>query len=138
MIKQATNEYWWLVLSFACVILTIADDSKEKVWIMKKIMLGVSEFSKIRTMNGYYVDKSNLIEAVLEDGSEVVLFTRPRRFGKTLNMTMLRDFFDITKDTKSLFCGLNIEQSDYFEELNGYPMLFFSFRDCKGLKEALI
>lgn len=104
----------------------------------KQIPVGISEFQKIREGDYYYVDKTSLISELMDSGAEVVLFTRPRRFGKTLNMTMLREFFDITKDTKSLFQGLQIEQCSCFKEINTYPTLFFSFRDCKGSKEYLI
>lgn len=104
----------------------------------KRIPLGMSEFRKVVEEGCYYIDKTNLITELAADGSEVVLFTRPRRFGKTLNMTMLREFFDITKDSKSLFQGLYVEQQTCFEEINAYPTLFFSFRDCKGSKRELI
>lgn len=101
---------------------------------MKKIPIGISEFREIAEKGYYYVDKTNYIEEILESGTKVTLFTRPRRFGKTLNMTMLREFFDIEKDNKSLFTGLAIEQSEYYREINTYPVLYFSFRDAKGEK----
>lgn len=104
----------------------------------QRIPLGVSEFQEIRKKSYYYVDKTSFIEEILNDGSKVILFTRPRRFGKTLNMTMLREFFDITKENSMLFKGLYIENSDCFSQINSYPTLFFSFRDCKGNRSEVI
>ena len=100
--------------------------------------IGISSFSKTRKGNYYYVDKSMLIHELLDGGSEVTLFTRPRRFGKTLNMDMLHEFFDNTKDSKHLFVGLKIEESPFYQEINSYPTLFFSFRESKGSQTALI
>ena len=76
------------------------------------ISVGVSDFEKIRKAGYYYIDKSGLIRGLLESSAEVTLLTRPRRFGKTLGMSMLANFFDITKDSRSLFEGL---------EIAGYP-----------------
>ncbi len=106
--------------------------------MLRKIPIGISEFRKNREGNYYYVDKTKFIEEIINDGSEVVLFTRPRRFGKTLNMTMLRDFLDITLNTKDLFSGLYIEQSEVFGEINTHPCLYFSFKDCKGSMNMLL
>ena len=64
---------------------------------MKKIPIGLSDFKKLIEGNYYYFDKTNFIDEIIKDGSEVKLFTRPRRFGKTLNMSMLKYFFDIRK-----------------------------------------
>lgn len=75
-----------------------------------KLPVGVDSFEKIRNGNYYYVDKTMLIEQVLDEGSEVTLFTRPRRFGKTLNMSMLKSFFEIGTDP-SLFEGLHISEN---------------------------
>jgi hypothetical protein len=73
------------------------------------------------------------INDLLENGAEVTLFTRPRRFGKTLNMSMLRYFFDIRKaeDNKKLFHGLKIEKTDAWTEQGKYPVIFISFKDIK-------
>ena len=101
----------------------------------KKLPIGVSEFEDIITDNSYYVDKTMLIYDWLQTSrGTVTLITRPRRFGKTLNMTMLREFFDITKDNKTLFEGLAISQTPYITELNQYPVIYLSFKDCKDSK----
>ena len=83
---------------------------------MKKIPIGIDDFKKIRENNIYYIDKTKYIEKILVDASEVKLFTRPRRFGKTLNMSMLKYFFDIKnkEENKKLFQNLYIENSDFF------------------------
>ena len=73
----------------------------------KKIPVGIENFQDMRKFNFYYIDKTNLIEQLLDNWSKVTLFTRPRRFGKTLNMSMLRSFFELGTD-KSLFDGLYI------------------------------
>ena len=71
-----------------------------------KIPVGISDFKKLREDGYYYIDKSGLIADLLTNNSEVTLITRPRRFGKTLGMRMLADFFDIREDNKKLFDGL--------------------------------
>ena len=73
-----------------------------------KLSVGVSDFEKIRSDGYYYIDKSGWIKGLLESGAEVTLLTRPRRFGKTLGMSMLANFFDITKESGHLFKGLEI------------------------------
>ena len=105
---------------------------------MKKlnIPVGISDFSKIRDRNYYYVDKTNLIAELLEEETaEVTLITRPRRFGKTMAMSMLSHFFDIRKDSKAMFQGLKIaENTDLCDEwMNQWPVLFISFRRVDGL-----
>ena len=72
-----------------------------------KLPVGIDSFEKIRRNNFYYIDKTKLIEQLVETGGEVTLFTRPRRFGKTLNMSMLKSFFEVGTD-ESLFDGLYI------------------------------
>ena len=101
---------------------------------MKKVLpIGVSDFGDMITGNGYYADKTLMIAEWLQTmNGNVTLITRPRRFGKTLNMTMLREFFDITKDSGELFEGLKISQTAYMQELNSRPVIFLSFKDCKG------
>jgi len=76
----------------------------------KMIPVGVSSFYDMQTMDYYYVDKSNFIKDLLSNVSAVTLLSRPRRFGKTLNINMLKEFLDIEKDNKKLFKGLNIEK----------------------------
>lgn len=105
----------------------------------KKLPIGVSEFENIMTDNGYYVDKTLLISDWLQTSrGSVTLITRPRRFGKTLNMTMLREFFDITKNSRALFASLAIEQTAYIAEMNQWPVIYLSFRGCKGGKEDVL
>jgi len=98
------------------------------------ISVGVSDFEKIRRDGYYYIDKSGLIRGLLESSAEVTLLTRPRRFGKTLGMSMLANFFDITKDSKSLFEGLEIAGYPEIcrQWMNQYPILFLSFKDVDG------
>ena len=105
---------------------------------MKKlnIPVGISDFAKIRDRKYYYVDKTNLIAELLEEETaEVTLITRPRRFGKTMAMSMLSHFFDIRKDSKAMFQGLKIaENTDLCDEwMNQWPVLFISFRRVDGL-----
>lgn len=100
----------------------------------KKLPIGVSEFATVITDNGYYVDKTMLIADWLSSGSEATLITRPSLFGKTLNMTMLRDFFDITKDSSTLFEGLAINDTPYITEMNRWPVIYLTFKDCIGTK----
>ena len=101
----------------------------------KALPIGVSDFGDMITGNGYYADKTLMIAEWLQTMNEnVTLITRPRRFGKTLNMTMLREFFDITKDSGELFEGLKISQTAHMQELNSRPVIFLSFKDCKKSK----
>ena len=99
-----------------------------------KLPVGLDDFQKILESHFYYVDKTKLIEQLLVDGSEVSLFTRPRRFGKTLNMSMLRYFFSIETD-KKLFDGLYIAQNKELCEkyLGQFPVIFLSLKGVDGL-----
>lgn len=100
------------------------------------IPVGISDFEKIRNNGFYYVDKSSLIAEILKDEpTEVTLITRPRRFGKTLGMSMLRSFFDIRKDSKELFEGLEISKNTSLctEWMNQWPTIFFTLKDIDGL-----
>ena len=108
---------------------------------MKKlnIPVGISDFAKIRDRKYYYVDKTNLIAELLdEETAEVTLITRPRRFGKTMAMSMLSHFFDIRKDSKAMFQGLKIaEDTELCDEwMNQWPVLFLTFKDVNGLTFA--
>ena len=99
---------------------------------MKKSMpIGISDFKKIIKENYYYFDKTNLIEKILTDNSEVKLFTRPRRFGKTLNMSMLKYFFNIKEkdENRELFKNLKIVKSKFFEKQGSAPVISISFRN---------
>ena len=105
---------------------------------MKKISIpvGISDFRKIRENGYYYVDKSGLIAELLkEESTEVTLVTRPRRFGKTLGMSMLENFFDIRKDSRMVFRGLQISDhtSLCHKWMNQWPTIFISFKDIDSL-----
>ena len=99
-----------------------------------KLPVGIENFEDIRRSGFYYIDKTMLIEQTLNNWSKVTLFTRPRRFGKTLGMSMLRSFFEIGTD-KSLFDGLYISQNKSLcdEHMGKYPVIFISLKDVEGL-----
>ena len=100
------------------------------------IPVGVSNFEEIRKNGYYYIDKSGLIgELLSRTGTKVTLITRPRRFGKTLGMSMLESFFDISKNSRKLFEGLEISEHQTLcdEWMNQYPTVFVSFRQVDGL-----
>ena len=101
---------------------------------MKKgIGLGIDDFRKIIKEDCYYFDKTNWIEELLKDRSQTKLFTRPRIFGKTLNMSTLKYFFDVknAEENRKLFKDLYIEKSEYFKEQGQYPVIFISLKDLK-------
>ena len=100
------------------------------------IPVGISDFEQIRRNGYYYIDKSKMIAEILKtESTTVTLITRPRRFGKTLGMSMLSNFFDIRKDSKSLFEGLEISKDTVLCDkwMNQYPTIFLSFKDVDGL-----
>jgi len=99
------------------------------------IPVGISDFEKIRNDKFYYVDKTGLVAELLKTKAEVTLITRPRRFGKTLGMSMLESFFDIRKNSQPLFEGLEITKNQALchEWMNQYPTIFVSFRQVDGL-----
>lgn len=99
-----------------------------------KLPVGIDSFEKIRKNEFYYIDKTKLIEQLVETGGEVTLFTRPRRFGKTLNMSMLRAFFETGADA-SLFEGLYIAENKALcdEYMGKYPVIFLSLKSVEGL-----
>ena len=101
---------------------------------MKKIPIGVDDFKKLISDNYFYINKTKFIEDIVNDGAEVKLFTRPRRFGKTLNMSMLKNFFDIkeAEENKKLFDNLYIKNSHIFAEQGKYPVIFISMKGIKG------
>ncbi|PMC69832.1 hypothetical protein CJ209_04500 [Fusobacterium nucleatum] len=101
---------------------------------MKRLAIGIDDFKKIIKEDCYYIDKTKFIEDILEDGSGVKLINRPRRFGKTLNMTTLKYFFDIenAEENRKLFNNLYIETSKYIEEQGKYPVIFLSLKEIKG------
>ncbi len=102
---------------------------------MPEIGLGESDFKRLRTTNNYYIDKTLYIKHIIDNQSRVILVTRPRRFGKTLNMSTLRYFFDCEKkDTDKLFEGLKImEQGEkYTSKLGAYPCIYITLKDVRG------
>ena len=104
----------------------------------KRVPLGQKSYEKLKTGNYYVVDKSLMIKDYLDKGNEVTLITRPRRFGKTINMSMMAEFFDITKDSKELFRDTKIMKTECASEMNQYPTIFLSFADVKGNKQMMI
>ena len=102
---------------------------------MINIPVGISDFERIRELDYYYVDKTGLIKTLLRgEMDQVTLITRPRRFGKTMAMSMLNSFLDIRKDSRELFEGLEISKETAICErwMNQYPTLFLSFKDVYG------
>lgn len=99
-----------------------------------KLPVGIEDFQEIRRLGFYYVDKTQLIEQLLERWGKVNLFTRPRRFGKTLNMSMLRYFFEVGTDA-TLFDGLYISQNSQMCEayMGKFPVIFLSLKGVEGL-----
>ena len=99
----------------------------------KIIPIGIDDFEKMITKNHYYIDKTLFIKDILIKPGETKLFTRPRRFGKTLNMSMLKYFFEIQNSeiNRKLFDGLAISKTEYMSEQGQYPVIYFSFKDLK-------
>ena len=98
-----------------------------------RIPVGEENFEFLRKKKSYYVDKTRFIAELLDEDFKVNLITRPRRFGKTLNMTMLEAFFDIRKDSKGIFADLEIMKHEELcaEWMNQWPVLFLSFKDVE-------
>ena len=105
---------------------------------MKKIPIGTKSFSRLVEGNYYFVDKTLMIKEFLDRGTDVTLITRPRRFGKTINMSMMAEFFDITKYSKEIFKGTKIMETPYVAEINQYPTIFISFANAKRDKETVV
>ena len=101
---------------------------------LKRLPVGLDDFKKIRENKFYYIDKTMLIEQLLENWGEVNLFTRPRRFGKTLNMSMLKAFFEIGIDT-TLFDDLYISKNQALCEryMGKYPVIFLTLKAVDGI-----
>ena len=114
----------------------IVYNNNERVMEMKKIPIGTKSFSRLVEGNYYFVDKTLMIKEFLDRGTDVTLITRPRRFGKTINMSMMAEFFDITKDSKKIFNGTKIMETPYAAEINQYPII--SFADAKRDKETVV
>ena len=98
----------------------------------KVLPIGTDNFRKLRENGYYYVDKTLIIKDFLDFKNEVSLITRPRRFGKTLNMTTLREFFDICQDSLNIFDGLKIMETEYANQLNTRPVIFLTLKNCSG------
>lgn len=100
----------------------------------KAVPVGIEDFKELIQEGYYYIDKTLLIDEMLMNKSKVTLFTRPRRFGKTLNMSMLKYFFDIKnkEENKKLFENLKVSDSEYMNEQGKYPVIFISLKDLKG------
>ena len=103
----------------------------------KAIPIGVSDYERLRKEDYYFVDKSMMIQEFLRRKSIVTLITRPRRFGKTINMSMMAEFFDVTKDAKEIFKDTAIMDTEYAAEMNQYPTVFLSFASAKNSKQEL-
>ena len=100
---------------------------------VKRILpIGNDDFRKLRENGSYYVDKTLMIKDFIEMQDEVTLIARPRRFGKTLNVTMLKEFFDIEKDSRDIFNGLAIMDTEYADQINSRPVIYFTFKNSKG------
>ena len=106
--------------------------------MLKKTPTGLMDYTEMKVNNYYVVDKTLLIKDFLDYGKKVTLITRPRRFGKTLNMSMMSEFFDITKDSKEIFKGTKIMDTPYAKEMNQWPTIFISFADAKRDRESVI
>ncbi|MBO8435540.1 MAG: AAA family ATPase, partial [Spirochaetes bacterium] len=100
-----------------------------------KLPSGRTDFRKIREYCNYYVDKTGNISKLIRDDSDAILFTRPRRFGKTTFQSMLRAFFDIREDSRDIFSGLAIMNDEEAVEnwMNRYPVIYLTFKDVDGL-----
>lgn len=101
----------------------------------KPLPIGIDDFKTIIEEDYYYADKTKMIESLLDDGAGVTLFTRPRRFGKTLNMSMLNYFFNLKnkEENRKLFENLYISKSKYMSQQGKYPVIYLSFKDIKAL-----
>ena len=94
---------------------------------------GIDDFRELREESYYYIDKTLMIQDFIRFRDKVSLITRPRRFGKTLNMTMLRDFFDINQKSEDIFSRLAIMETEFANHLNSRPIVFMSFKGCSGV-----
>ena len=96
------------------------------------VAIGVQDFSTLIENHYFYVDKTAFLKEWWDSGDSVTLITRPRRFGKTLNMSMLSEFLDCTKRSEDLFAGMKVSESFVMAELNKHPVIFVSFLNVKG------
>ncbi|MEG2515114.1 MAG: AAA family ATPase, partial [Bacteroidaceae bacterium] len=101
----------------------------------KQLPIGISDYKLIIEDDYYFVDKTNFARQLLEEGNLITLIPRPRRFGKTLNLSILRYFYEKTEGNiyRHLFEGMNIERWEHFEKYQGkYPVIMLTLKDCKG------
>jgi hypothetical protein len=104
----------------------------ERIYMNKPLAIGIDDFRRVREGDYYYIDKSLMIKDFIELKKYVTLVTRPHRFGKSLNMSMLREFIDITRDSKELFEGLDIMSTDCRTQMNSMPVIYLTFKNCSG------
>ncbi len=104
----------------------------EGMGVKRILPIGNDDFRKLRENGSYYVDKTLMIKDFIETKDEVALIARPRRFGKTLNMTMLKEFFDIETDSRDIFDGLAIMDTEFADQINSRPVIYFTFKNSKG------
>lgn len=98
----------------------------------KKVLIGVQDFRRLRELHAYYVDKTMMIGEFLDSSYQITLITRPRRFGKTMNMSMLAEFLDCTKDSRMIFEGTKVSRTEWMVELNQHPVVFLSLLEIKS------
>jgi len=99
---------------------------------MKKLPIGISNFKELVEENYYYIDKTDFINEILDSSAKIILLPRPRRFGKTLNLSMLNYFFNVNEDNRGLFNNLNISNNnEAMSHCNRYPIIYISFKDIK-------
>ena len=98
----------------------------------KTLPTGTDNFREIIKGNQYYIDKTLLIRDFLRLQDKAALITRPRRFGKTLNLSMLEAFFDITQDSRDIFAGLDIMETEYADQINSRPVISLTFKNCES------
>lgn len=114
------------------------EQMKGLIQMKKALPLGIMDFSELRVNNYFFVDKTLMIKDYLDRKNKVTLITRPRRFGKTLNMSMMSEFFDITKDSSKIFKGTKIMETEYAKEMNQWPTIFISFANAKQNKYSIV
>ncbi len=92
----------------------------------------MQDFRRLRELHAYYVDKTMMIGEFLDSSYQITLITRPRRFGKTMNMSMLAEFLDCTKDSRMIFEGTRVSRTEWMTELNQCPVIFLSLLEIKS------
>ncbi len=99
---------------------------------MKKLPIGISNFKELIEENYYYIDKTDFISEIIYSSAKIILLPRPRRFGKTLNLSMLNYFFNVEEETRTLFSNLSISKNnEAMNHCNKYPIIYISFKDLK-------